>query len=83
MTRAVFFSIPAHGHTNPTLPVVQALVDRGEEVIYFSSEEFKEKVISTGAIYREYAPIRNEQYAQRAGKDLATLNHFLIEGSPL
>ena len=28
MSRIVFFSIPAHGHTNPTVEVVRTLVAR-------------------------------------------------------
>ena len=29
MSKIVFFCIPAHGHTNPTLGVVRELVERG------------------------------------------------------
>ena len=29
MSRIVFFSIPAYGHTNPTVEVVRQLVRRG------------------------------------------------------
>lgn len=43
------FCIPAHGHTNPTLPVVRELVCRGHEVRYYSFEEFRSKIIATGA----------------------------------
>ena len=34
MSRIVYFNIPAHGHVNPTLPVVAELVRRGEHVVY-------------------------------------------------
>ncbi len=54
MKRIVFYSLFAHGHTNPTLPVVSELVKRGYEVIYYSTEEFKEKIEGTGAIFRDY-----------------------------
>jgi len=30
MSKVIYFSIPAHGHTNPTLPLVKELVDNGE-----------------------------------------------------
>ena len=33
MSKIVFFSIAAHGHTNPTIQVVRELVNRGHEVI--------------------------------------------------
>ena len=45
------FCIPAHGHTNPMLPVVAELVKRGHEVRFYSFDEFKDKIESTGAKY--------------------------------
>ena len=35
MYRIAFFSIYAHGHTNPTLPVVRELTCRGHQVRYY------------------------------------------------
>ena len=43
MARIVFFCIPAHGHTNPTLAVVRELVSRGHEVLYYSYKPFRER----------------------------------------
>jgi MGT family glycosyltransferase len=54
MSKVLFLGIPSHGHVNPTIGLVSELVKQGEEVIYFASEEFKEKIESTGAIYKEY-----------------------------
>lgn len=54
MSKVMFFNVPAHGHTNPTLPLVKELVARKEEVIYYSFPEFREKIEATGATYREY-----------------------------
>ena len=36
MSKIVFFCIPAHGHTNPTLGVVRELISRGHQVFYYS-----------------------------------------------
>ena len=44
MAKALFFSLPLHGHTNPSLPLVRELVRRGDEVIYYSNDTFAEKV---------------------------------------
>ena len=33
-----FFCIPAHGHVNPTLPVVRELTRRGHSVRYYEVE---------------------------------------------
>jgi len=54
MSKAFFFGAPAHGHTNPTLPVVGELVRRGEDIVYFNTEEFRTKIESTGATFRNY-----------------------------
>ena len=44
MSKIVFFSILAYGHTNPTIEVVRELVDRGNEALYYSFNEFKDKI---------------------------------------
>lgn len=49
MQKIVFFSIPAHGHINPTIELVRELVNRGNEVWYYSFNEFKEKIENAGA----------------------------------
>lgn len=49
MKKIAVFSIPAHGHTNPMLPVVSELVNRGNEVRFYSFNEFEEKIKATGA----------------------------------
>ena len=49
MKKAAFFCIPAHGHTNPMLPVAAELVRRGNIVRFYSFKEFKEKIKATGA----------------------------------
>lgn len=54
MARLVFFNLPAYGHVNPTLKLVKALILEGEEVIYYNSESFREKIEQTGATFRPY-----------------------------
>ena len=44
MSRIVFFGIPAHGHTNPTLEVVRELISRGNQVWYYSYNIMREKI---------------------------------------
>ena len=51
MKSIMFFCIPAHGHHNPTFPVVKELVSRGNKVRFYSFNEFKEKVEATGATF--------------------------------
>ncbi|MES5938984.1 MULTISPECIES: macrolide family glycosyltransferase [unclassified Bacillus cereus group] len=52
MARVLFISTGSEGHINPTLQVVEELVSRGEEVVYFSIEAFRERIEKTGAIVR-------------------------------
>lgn len=49
MKRIAFFCIPAHGHTNPMLPVAAELVKRGNRVRFYSFGEFEAKIKATGA----------------------------------
>ena len=52
MSKIVVFNVPAHGHVNPTLPVVRELVSRGEQVAYYLTEEFEPQIRHTGAEFR-------------------------------
>jgi MGT family glycosyltransferase len=54
MNKIVFLNIPAYGHVNPTLPVVQELVRRGDTVIYYNAEEFRAPIERTEAVFRPY-----------------------------
>lgn len=51
MSNIVFFCIPAHGHTNPTLGVVRELTDRGHKVWYYSYNVMREKIEAAGATF--------------------------------
>ena len=51
MTTYAFFSVPAYGHVNPTLAIIQELVARGEQVHYFLSEEFRSTLEANGATF--------------------------------
>ncbi|MCA9931952.1 MAG: hypothetical protein KC419_25885 [Anaerolineales bacterium] len=52
MTKIAYVGLPAHGHTNPTLPVMKELVQRGHEVLYYNGASFREKVAPTGVDFR-------------------------------
>jgi MGT family glycosyltransferase len=54
MAKYVFLNMPARGHVNPTLAVVQELVRRGQEVSYYLTEEFRDVVQATGAVFQPY-----------------------------
>ena len=48
MPKALVFSVPAHGHINPSLPLVKELVGRGHEITYFTTEDYRPRVEATG-----------------------------------
>jgi hypothetical protein len=52
MSKILVFNVPAHGHVNPTLPVVRELVSRGEQVVYYLTDEFEPQIRRTGAAFR-------------------------------
>jgi len=52
--KALFFSLPLHGHIIPTLPLVRELAGRGERIVYYSTPAFAAKIGQAGAEYRPY-----------------------------
>ncbi|MGY5486743.1 macrolide family glycosyltransferase [Paenibacillus sp. ALE2] len=54
MARVLFINGGSEGHINPTIGVVQELISRGEEVVYFSIEAFRERIERTGASVRTF-----------------------------
>lgn len=84
MSKIVFFCIPAHGHTNPTLGVVRELVARGHQVWYYSYNNMREKIESAGAVFVFCDDYNMEQKltpqdAVRVGKDLAFSTQILVD----
>lgn len=54
MARVLFINGGSEGHINPTIGVVQELVSREEEVVYFCVEAFRERMEKTGATVRTF-----------------------------
>ncbi len=92
MKRIAFFCIPAHGHTNPMLPVAAKLVERGNAVRFYSFNEFKEKIEATNAEFiscdsylpelnaEQEAAIKNVSTTEMTIQDIRTtlkMNDFL------
>ena len=69
--KIMWFCIPAHGHTNPTIEVVRALTARGHEVRYYSFEAFRAKIEAAGATFIPcdgFLPAVDERSARRLRK---------------
>lgn len=83
MSKIAFFCIPAHGHTNPTLCVVKELVNRGNEVRYYSYDIMREKIESTGATYISCDKYDNQmnlkpEDADRVAKDIVFSTEIIV-----
>lgn len=91
MTKIAYVGLPAHGHTNPTLPIMQELVRRGHDVRYYNAESFRAKVEPTGVDFRALPePMPSEREVSEALHELINaslilsriarpLAHFLID----
>lgn len=82
--KIVFFCIPAHGHTNPTLGVVKELIENNHEVYYYSYEIMREKIESTGAKfvpcdqYDTQTELTNED-KEKIAKDLVFSTNLIVD----
>ncbi|MBJ3791725.1 glycosyl transferase, partial [Bacillus sp. OA1] len=54
MAKVLMFNFPGEGHINPTIALVEELIKRGEEVIYYCVEKYRSKIENTGALFRPY-----------------------------
>lgn len=82
MGNIMFFNIPAHGHTNPTLPVAEGLVAAGHRVRYYSYPEFRERIRDTGAEYiscEEYLPPAPKDLDKKVGRDFSSLVEMIAD----
>ena len=77
MQKIAYVGLPAHGHTNPTLAVMKALVARGHHILYYNAESFRNKLAHTGVDFRAYPePMPSE-------KEMSAALHSLINASLL
>jgi MGT family glycosyltransferase len=77
---ALFFGLPAQGHTNPTLPLVSELVRRGEHILYYSTEEYRAAIEATGAEFRAYGDVFLPDIAYYV-EDIVAIVRYLMQVS--
>ena len=83
--KIAWFCIPAHGHTNPTLGLVKEMTAAGHEIVYFSFEQFREKIENAGA---EFVPcdgydfeMEDKENGDRVGKDMVFATKLLVRST--
>ncbi|PWS32804.1 glycosyltransferase [Pedobacter paludis] len=55
MSQVLFLSVPSQSDVNPNLSLASELITRGEQVTFFSSDEFKQPIESIGADFKAYS----------------------------
>lgn len=82
MAKFVFISIPLRSHANPTFPIAQELVARGDEVIYYLTDPFKQAIEATGATFRRYdSKIEHINKTASSGGKLVGLPMYMLDES--
>lgn len=82
MAKIAFFSIPAYGHTNPTIAVVEELVQRGHQVRYYSFEQFRQRIEAAGAVFvpcEDAMPPAPKDLDKKVGKDFSSLISMIVD----
>lgn len=85
MAKILFFNIPAHGHVNPTLPVIAELHNRGHDVIYYTGEIFRTAIENTGTEWRDYPEsvgMPGEKRVNRLSANMVDISLFLLDITP-
>ncbi|WP_026881099.1 macrolide family glycosyltransferase [Clostridium akagii] len=77
MSNVLFLNVPAYGHVNPTLGLVDALVKQGESVTYFCTDEFKNEIEKTGAHFISYSKETNPLTKRRKITSEMKIGDFL------
>ncbi|UKT63549.1 hypothetical protein [Pedobacter mucosus] len=54
MAQILFLSVPAQNDVQPNLGLASELINRGEKVTFFSSDEFKKPIENIGADFKAY-----------------------------
>lgn len=54
MKTILYYGAPAYGHINPSLAYIKSLIESDYRVIYYATDNFKEKIEATGATYVAY-----------------------------
>jgi len=55
MSQVLFLSNPSYNTVNPILNLASEMITRGEQITFFSSDEFKKPIESIGANFKAYA----------------------------
>ena len=86
MAKVIFLNVQAYGHVNPSLAIVHELVQRGEEVIYYTDPKFEPTLQKMGVTYRNYPLpllVDHARASENAFGLLLTVMKYAEEVAPL
>ncbi len=79
MKRIVYFMTPAYGHSFVVMPIIKKLVEAGEDVTCYTTEEFRPYIEKCGANFIEYTVDFSKVSFGDITADLLTLMGALID----
>lgn len=74
MAKGLFLGFPGHGHVNPTIGLVKELIAAGDDITYYCTEEFRNKVEITGAKFIPYNAMSVEEATK--GDYISSFDHL-------
>lgn len=78
MRKALYINVTGEGHINPTLGLVHDLIKRGDQIIYYSSNHFEEKIKKTGAQFRSIDLGAQRKLAENMGRMTSNPREYLL-----
>ncbi len=80
MGKGLFFNIPAIGHVNPAQILISELVNRGEDVVYVLTHDYRQQVEATRATFIPYPDIEELRHISQLsqGGNIPQNAHRLI-----
>lgn len=60
MSRFLFATVPADGHTLPALPIARTLIERGHTVRWYAGAKYADRIAAIGA---RFAPMSDHDYS--------------------
>ena len=83
MAKIAYIGVPAHGHTNPALAVLNELVNRGHIVLAYNAGYFEQKLAPAGVQFRAFPePLPTEKTISESLKEVINTSALIADISP-
>lgn len=82
MARGLFLMIPGEAHLNPTIGLVSELIKKNDEIVYITSNKFKDIIEKTNAIFIGYSE-QLDKNTNSASVNLTNMSKRFMYGNKL